>query len=287
MVGQCDPPFRALAARHGSNLVYTEMFLAGEFSTSPQYRSDALGPSVDASLDPRLLVQFASRVPEEFAAAAVHARTLGAWGADLNLGCPQVRARDHGYGSYLQEEKSLVYSMVRAASKAAGSDGLFAITVKIRLQSTVQETVEYATRLKEAGAVMIMVHGRQRGSVNARRDGSADLESVKAVVEALAPFPVLSNGNVRTAEDVVENLKYTGAAGVGVAEEVLRRPFIFDEVTSLLRGSAGTKVEVEVTEKRGRLMMLAAYLDVCEEMEEDVPREDGSEWVKSGGEFLF
>lgn len=84
--------FRLLCRRHGANLCYTEMFVASEFAASGRYRSDALGAGVTAD-DAPLLVQFASRDPAEFAAAAVAAAALGASGADLNLGCPQLRAQ--------------------------------------------------------------------------------------------------------------------------------------------------------------------------------------------------
>jgi len=208
------------------------------------------------------------------------ARSLGAWGADLNLGCPQLRAKEGGYGSYLADEPDHCVALVKAAHDAAGLDGKFAITVKIRLQPTLEATLAYASRLREAGAVMICVHGRQRGTVDARRDGSADLSlesGVAAVVEALKPFPVLSNGNVRCPQDVVDNILSTKAAGVAVAEEILRNPGLFDEVNSLLMGRVW---EFEKPHKPRRLKMLAEYLDVIRELDEtqEVPSEDGSGW---------
>ena len=260
------------------------MYLAKEFSEDPQYRSDALSSTGVTTLEkPLLLVQFASNVPSEFAAACLHARNLGAWGADLNLGCPQLRAKAGHYGSYLQEDVTLCCSLLRAAHEVAGFDGKFAITVKIRLQSTLEQTLEYANRLKEAGAVMICVHGRQRGSINARRDGSADLESVKEVVDALYPFPVISNGNVQCPQDIVDNLKANPrAAGVAVAEEILRYPAIFDDALTLL---AGREIFYEESDRRHRLLLLGEYLDICNEFDKNgvIVREDFSEWVKTGG----
>ena len=117
-----------------------------------------------------------------------------------------------------------------------------------------EDTLAYATRLKEAGAVMICVHGRQRGTTDARRDGSADLESIAKMVEEFKPFPVLSNGNVRCPQDVVDNLMTTKACGVAVAEEILRNPGLFEEVECLLAGRPG---QFEAPHKARRLEMLA------------------------------
>jgi hypothetical protein len=71
----------------------------------------------------------------------------------------------------------------------------------------------------------------QRGSEDRRRDGAADLEAISEVVNALAPLkvPVVSNGNVRVGRDIVDNLATTGAAGVMVAEHLLKDPAIFEK----------------------------------------------------------
>ena len=66
----------------------------------------------------------------------------------------------------------------------------------------------------------------------------ADLETIAEVVEALRPMgvPVLSNGNVRTPEDIVANLKSTGVcSALARADLVSCRP-----AASLCRPSASS-----------------------------------------------
>ena len=46
---------------------------------------------------------------------------------------------------------------------------------------------------------------------------------VKALVEGIG-VPVVSNGNVRTWEDVSQNAEYTGAGGIMVGETLLGNP---------------------------------------------------------------
>lgn len=259
MVGQCDLPFRELCRRHGSNLAYTEMLKAKDFVESERYRRDALGHKVPDSGP--LLVQFCSRNPSQFAEAARLAMELGAAGADLNLGCPQLRAKEGQYGAFLADEVELCGEIVRAA-RAAVQDW-FAITVKIRLRPTRDETVNFAQQLVQAGARLVTLHARPRGRLDARRDCAADLETVRLLVEAL-DVPVLSNGNVRDLNDVYGNLVYTKAAGCAVAEALLESPALFSPLP------------------HNSLDILRQYLDLCTQLQHLIPLDDWSVWQKHG-----
>lgn len=260
MVGQCDLPFRELCRRFGANLVYSEMLTSTTFAECERYRLDALGRRVVDSGP--LLVQFCGRDPAAFARAARLAMDLGAAGVDLNLGCPQLRAKEGGYGAYLADEAELCEAMVRAARAAV--DDHFAVTVKIRLRPTTAETVSFARGLVAAGACMVTLHARPRGRTDARRDGAADLAAVRTLKKALGDVPVLSNGNVSRASDLDDNLALTGADGLAVAEALLANPALF------------SRREYPKTE------LVRAYLDACVEFEDRIARDDRSTWQKHG-----
>ena len=115
MVGQSDRPFRLLCRRHGTTLCYSEMLMADEFAVSAAYRHEALG---DRVRDHPLIVQFAANEPDAFARAAVAAHAMGAAGADLNIGCPQRRAREGFYGSWMQEDWDLCCAIIATARAA-------------------------------------------------------------------------------------------------------------------------------------------------------------------------
>jgi hypothetical protein len=55
-----------------------------------------------------------------------------------------------------------------------------------------------------AGCSLIAVHARQRGSATRRREGPAQLDQLRSIVQAMPSdfIPILSNGNVRCASDV-------------------------------------------------------------------------------------
>ena len=105
------------------------------------------------------------------------------------------------------------------------------LLVKIRILASTEATVRLCTQLALAGASLIAIHGRQRGRVEQRRDGAADLSVIRAVKRAVdshcLPVHILTNGNVCTADDVLDNLRYTQADGAMVAEAISKDPALF------------------------------------------------------------
>lgn len=108
------------------------------------------------------------------------------------------------------------------------------ISAKLRLCTPTSLTPALATRLAANGASWIALHARHV-SARRRRVGAADLGAVKGLKDALTllerqgmRIPVVSNGNVRTWDDVVKNREETGADGVMVGETLLGNPwFVF------------------------------------------------------------
>ena len=228
MVTQCDEPFRLLLRRYGARLVYSEMLMADQFAVDAAYRAQGLGLVNDKvnDEDHPLTVQFAANDPKTLVRAGLVAQRCGADAIDINLGCPQNRARQGRYGSFITDPPDwpLCCAMVRACVET--KELTIPVTCKIRLQKTVAATVEFAQMLEAAGCAMIAVHGRRRGDEKHRRSGPADLDAIAAVKAALH-IPVLTNGNVSSFDDALEALRTTHCDGVMSAEEVLRDPALF------------------------------------------------------------
>ena len=93
----------------------------------------------------------------------------------------------------------------------------------MRLCQNVGATPDLGARLEAAGASWVTLHARHV-SARRRRQGAADLSQVKVLKERLR-VPVVSNGNVRTWEDVVANQAETGADGIMVREALLANPW--------------------------------------------------------------
>eukprot|EP00967_Tisochrysis_lutea_P092666 scaffold133710_cov26-Tisochrysis_lutea.AAC.1 len=222
MVGASELPFRLLARRHGAQLCYTPMIHADRFAKDAAYRAAELQTTTD---DAPLVAHFCGNDPATLVAAATLAQGQAA-AIDLNLGCPQRSAHSGHYGSFLcvtPEDRASVLRIVSALARACACP----IFCKIRLLDDETETLRFVKQLEHAGCALIAVHARYRGNPMHRRSGPADLRKV-CLIKAAVNIPVVTNGNVRSAAELIEALQCTGADGVMSAEGALDDPAIFE-----------------------------------------------------------
>lgn len=237
MVGASELPFRILCRRYGATIAYTPMMLSSRFAVDAEYRRDEYQTCEE---DRPIVAHFAANDPEAFVASAIAVQSQ-CDAIDLNLGCPQRVAHAGHFGSFLLDDsdRPLVLNLVHSvASNPQISVPLF---VKIRLLSTLEETILLCRQLIEAGAALIAIHARHRVSLVNRsgptaRDGPALLDQVQAIRQALhrlhhtegiRTVPIIANGNIRNWQDVQNNLEYTGAEGVMSAEGILDNPALY------------------------------------------------------------
>ena len=306
MVGASELPFRLLCRRYGAQLAYTPMMSAHSFAYDAAYRHAAFFPTTTtttppaaaaAAVDRPLVCHFAANNVTDFCAAAVAAEPY-CDAIDLNLGCPQRTAYVGHFGSYLlsnNNDRQLICHMVHAASQAVA----IPIFCKIRLLSTLPETIALVRQLAAAGASLIAIHARYRASWERHgpgaRDGPAFLDQVAAIRRAVRnnnssggdgdDVEIVTNGNTITWHDVVENLELTQADGLMSAEGMLDNPALFlprwgsrDEhrmvsvptLTSCLDSTASSALD-EKTEKKKRKLL--KKLREIEKLEEKVEKE--------------
>ncbi|KAG2109920.1 FMN-linked oxidoreductase [Suillus discolor] len=249
MIKQSDAPFRLLTQRHGATLAYTQMLDPHKLLEDRDYlefhqRDLTFGRDAGNETDGPVVVQLCGNDPEIIVQAGKKIQGLcsgivtesTAKFLDLNLGCPQEHAREGHYGGYLLAKKD--WPLVQTIGKqhvilvSAMSHLLQPPTsVKLRLcpsSSPPSSTVEFAAILEHAGASWVTLHARHV-SARRRRQGAADLDVVRTLKTALR-VPVVSNGNVRTWEDVQRNKEETRADGIMVGETLLGNPCIFANV---------------------------------------------------------
>ncbi|CAK0805487.1 unnamed protein product [Prorocentrum cordatum] len=234
MVGGSELAFRLLARRYGAQLCYTPMMHADRFAADAAYRAAELQTCPS---DMPLVAHFCGNDPATLLAAACLAEPHCV-AVDLNLGCPQRAAHSGCFGSFCRRlgdpgdamDTALVLDIV--STLAAGLT--VPLFVKIRLFDELDDTLRFCRQLEAAGCALLAVHGRYRGSPTHKRDGAAHLDQVAAVKRALT-IPVLTNGNVSNAEDLLAALELTGADGVMSAEGALDDPAIFGRAVALAR----------------------------------------------------
>lgn len=221
MVGGSELAFRLLARRHGAQLCYTPMIHVDEFN-QPGAGTTLLERHVD---DCPVVAHFSGDDPQKLLDVAKKAESCkGVVAIDLNLGCPQRSAQNGHFGAFLcgAEDRQLLLRIVSTLSRSLSVP----FFCKIRLLDELDDTLEFAQQLQDAGCALLAVHGRYRGSPLRRRDGPAHLDQIALIKQRLS-IPVISNGNVRNAAELVEALQLTAADGVMSAEGALDDPAIF------------------------------------------------------------
>jgi nifR3 family TIM-barrel protein len=225
MAGITDCTFRALVARHGAGLTFSEMVSAkslvyGNKNTYRLLENDGIRPWA---------VQLFGHEPEIMEEAI---RKLGDFPFDivnLNMGCPMPKVVNNGDGAALMKNPVLAGQMVEAAVKASARP----VTVKIRLGFTpsTKNAVEVARAVQESGAAQVIVHGRTRDQYYS---GQADWEEIYAVKVAIK-IPVIGNGDIFMPEDAIHRLQSGGCDGIMVARGALGNPWLFSRTVSYLQ----------------------------------------------------
>lgn len=115
--------------------------------------------------------------------------------------------------------------LVKAIVEKLASNLQVPVSCKIRIFPNLQDTINYARMLEDAGCSLLAVHGRTRDEKDGKKF-RANWSAISAVKNAVR-IPVLANGNIRHMEDVNNCLQETGVEGVLSAETLLENPALF------------------------------------------------------------
>ncbi|KAK4410040.1 tRNA-dihydrouridine(16/17) synthase [NAD(P)(+)]-like [Sesamum angolense] len=252
MVDNSELPFRLLCRKYGAQAAYTPMLHSRIFSENEKYRSQEF---TTCNEDRPLFVQFCANDPDVLLDAARRVEPYCDY-VDINFGCPQRIARRGNYGAFLMDNLPLVKSLVEKLAKNL----MVPVSCKIRIFPDLQDTINYAKMLEEAGCALLAVHGRTRDEKDGKKF-RANWKVIKAVRDAVR-IPVLANGNIRYIEDAWQCLEETGTEGVLSAETLLENPALFAGYRT-----AEWALDHEETCKDGKLdqaELLVEYLKFCE-----------------------
>lgn len=230
MEGITDLGFRTLVRDLGGcGLTVTEFIHSQALSRQDAraWRMAELGPD-----EHPVSIQIYGREPEVLARAAAFCQDLGADIVDLNLGCPSKQVTSGCSGSALMREPCLAQNIFKAVAAAI----TVPLTVKMRLgwDDERRNAPELARMAEDAGARMVVVHGRTRMQMY---QGVADWAAVRAVKAAVG-VPVLVNGDILTAEDAVTAVRLSGADGVMVGRGTMRDPWLLRRIADRFAGRA-------------------------------------------------
>lgn len=226
MAGVTDLPFRLLCKEKGAGLLCMEMVSAKAIlyknkNTQALLEIDPRENPVSLQLfgsDPDIISQIAHEIEE---------RPFDI--LDINMGCPVPKIVNNGEGSALMKNPVLAGEIIEKTVKAIQKP----VTVKIRkgFDDEHVNAVEMARVAQESGAAAVAVHGRTREQYYS---GKADWDIIRQVKEAVS-IPVIGNGDLLTAEDVIAMKEQTGCDGFMIGRGAQGNPWIFEQILHYFR----------------------------------------------------
>ena len=221
MAGVTDLPFRLLCKEQGAGLLCMEMVSAKAILYKNRNTESLL--EIDPRENPVSLQLFGSD-PEIISTIAHQIEERPFDILDLNMGCPVPKIVNNGEGSALMKNPKLAGEIIRRTVRAIDKP----VTVKIRkgFDGEHINAVEMAKIAEDAGAAAVAVHGRTREQFYS---GRADWDIIRQVKEAVS-IPVIGNGDLLTAEDVIAMEEQTGCDGFMIARGAQGNPWIFRQI---------------------------------------------------------
>ena len=236
MAGYTNYAFRQIVRQYGGvGLPATEMVNARGFIWLDEHECEHPDRLWGVKEEQRpLAVQIWDNQPETLAKVGHRLATeYGVSIVDINFGCPvkQVTEKAHS-GSYLLRFPDRMGEIIERVVKACAPTP---VTAKIRLGCSRDKinAIDVAQVVEAAGAAALTVHGRTAADMFR---GEASWDLIADIKPHLKRIPLIGNGDIDSAQRVVEIFRRYPVDGVMIARASLGRPWLFQQAAAALRG---------------------------------------------------
>ena len=202
-------------------------------------------------------VQIYGGEAEKMAWGAAMVEESGADFVEINCGCPAPKIVRKGGGSGLLKDHDNLRAILAGVRKAVR----IPVTVKVRVgwADDSINLLETQKVVEGEGAAALVIHGRTRAQ---GYKGLANWDLI-ALAKSRASIPVIGNGDILKAEDVLDRLEKYGVDGVAVGRGAMHNPWIFGQIADLYEGKPLREPSLEEQER-----IFRTYRDLlCEETE--------------------
>jgi tRNA-dihydrouridine synthase B len=220
MHGFTNSAFRLRCREFGADLVYSEMVAAeGIIRRVPA----VLEQLEFVKAERPVILQIFGSNPESMAKAAQIVETeYQPDGIDINFGCPVQKAAKQGFGAVLLRDPKKAIQIIKAIKKVLKNTPL---SIKIRLNDDIKETISFIKQAKKAGVQMVAIHGR---TLTQKYRGVADYDKLHLIKSHFPDLLILGSGDIRTKADL--DTKLGNLDGVLIGRGAKIRPEIFQEL---------------------------------------------------------
>ena len=236
MAGFTNYAFRQIVREYGgTGLIATEMVNARGFVWLDEHeaehpdrlwgvREEARPLAVQIwDNQPETMAKVGRRLVEDYEVSVV----------DINFGCPVKQVTEKAKsGSYLLRTPDRMGEIISEVVKACAPTP---VTAKIRLGCTRDNinAIDVAQVVEDSGAKALTVHGRTAQDMF---KGHADWDRISEIKQHLKKIPLIGNGDLDSAEKVVDVFRRYDVDGVMIARACLGRPWLFAQATAAIKG---------------------------------------------------
>jgi nifR3 family TIM-barrel protein len=234
LCGVTTAPFRRICLEHGADMVVTEM-ISSEAMTRGKAEDCKAIRGLDTDQGP-LSIQIFGGDPVRMGETAARLSELQPVYLDMNFGCPVKKIVNGNGGSAVLKDIDLLGRICREVVRRS----TVPVSAKIRAgwdKPTGERVREYAAVIEDAGVSMLSLHARTRSQ---GFSGAADWDLIAEAKRAVS-IPVVGNGDVRSAADVVRMREHTRCDAVMIGRAAIGNPWVFDEVKTRLAGEDYTQ----------------------------------------------
>jgi len=229
LCGVTTAPFRRICLEQGADMVVTEM-ISSEAMTRGKGEDCKAIRGLDINEGP-LSIQIFGGDPVRMGETAARLSELQPVYLDMNFGCPVKKIVNGNGGSAVLKDVDLLGRICREVVRRSSVP----VSAKIRAgwdKPTGERVREFATVIEDAGVSMLSLHARTRSQ---GFSGVANWDLIAEAKQAVS-IPVVGNGDVRNADDVVRMHEHTGCDAVMIGRAAIGNPWVFDEVKTRLAG---------------------------------------------------